>query len=331
MSNPIKVSVLIPVYGVELYIEKCARSLFEQTLDSIEFIFLDDCSKDKSIEILEEVIKDYPSLRNKITIIHHSKNQGLYSARRTAVKAAKGEYIIHCDSDDWVEKNWVEEMYNHAIRTNSDLVWSNYYKSYPDGRDEEISMDSPINKSSSLADLMSTRRIGSLWSSLVKSEIVKKPEIIWSKGNYGEDVIMVMQYVILCNRQAYLNKAFYHYRVNNAGITKTVNPEKVYGNMETMIEHNKIIQEICRKAGFADSVVPVSIARMFKAKDKILQLHPDDKEASLAWRSFHPELTFHKLFKSSLSLKEKLYSSILILGFFPFVNKYFNLRKRLYW
>lgn len=99
----IKVSVIIPVYNVEKYIEHCARSLMEQTLMDIEYIFVDDCTPDHSMEILQRVLTDYPERLESIRIIHHTQNSGLATVRNTGLQIAQGEYIIHCDSDDWVE------------------------------------------------------------------------------------------------------------------------------------------------------------------------------------------------------------------------------------
>ena len=91
-----RVSVCIPVYGVEKYIERCARSLFEQTMtDGIEFIFVNDCTKDNSIEILEKVLEEYPHRKEQVKIIHHEKNRGLVAARNTGLEHATGDYIIH--------------------------------------------------------------------------------------------------------------------------------------------------------------------------------------------------------------------------------------------
>ena len=95
-----KVSVVIPVYGVEKYIERCARTLFEQTIDDIEYIFVNDCTKDRSIEILEQVIKDYPQRKGQIRIENMLTNSGQAAVRRCGIELATGEYIIHCDSDD---------------------------------------------------------------------------------------------------------------------------------------------------------------------------------------------------------------------------------------
>ena len=94
-----KVSVLVPVYGVEKYIERCARSLFEQTLDDMECIFVDDCTPDDSMQVLVKILSEYPRRKEQVKIIHHETNQGLPAARQSGLKIATGEYIAHCDSD----------------------------------------------------------------------------------------------------------------------------------------------------------------------------------------------------------------------------------------
>ena len=123
----IKVSVIIPVYGVERYMGRCARSLFAQTMTrGIEFIFVDDCTQDRSIEILRNTLEEYPERHAQVTILKHSSNKGLAATRKTGVRAARGEYIIHCDSDDWVEPDMCRLMYEEAKRSDADMVVCNY-------------------------------------------------------------------------------------------------------------------------------------------------------------------------------------------------------------
>ena len=99
------VSIVIPVFGVEKYIEKCSRSLFEQDYPDIEFIFVNDHTTDNSIKILESLIKEYPQREKDIYIINKQQNEGLPQARATGLKYCHGSYIIHVDSDDWVNKH----------------------------------------------------------------------------------------------------------------------------------------------------------------------------------------------------------------------------------
>ena len=106
-----KVSAIIPVYNVSSFIRKSVKSLMGQTLQDVEFIFVDDSTPDDSIEILEGELKNYPHRTGQVRIIHHQQNKGLPSARNTGLKAATGEYVYHCDSDDWMEPEMLEKMY----------------------------------------------------------------------------------------------------------------------------------------------------------------------------------------------------------------------------
>ena len=131
-QNP-KVSILVPVYGVEKFIERCAISLFEQTFEDIEYVFVNDCTPDKSIDILKEVLEKYPDRKAQVKIINHEVNKGLAGARNTGVENANGDYILHVDSDDYLEVNAIELLYKKAISDNADIVvcdyifeWSNY-------------------------------------------------------------------------------------------------------------------------------------------------------------------------------------------------------------
>ncbi len=98
------ISILVPIYGVEKYIERCSRSLFGQTYFNIEYIFVDDCTKDNSIGILKKVLMDYPLRAKKVKIVSHSTNRGLSAARNTALTHAEGAYIMHVDSDDYLSE-----------------------------------------------------------------------------------------------------------------------------------------------------------------------------------------------------------------------------------
>ena len=105
----VKVSVCIPVYGVEKYIERCARSLFEQTMrNGVEFVFVNDCTPDKSIEILEHVLAKYPHRKEQTKIINLPENGGVGRARRIAIENCTGEYIIHCS----IKPNIPEKAYS---------------------------------------------------------------------------------------------------------------------------------------------------------------------------------------------------------------------------
>ncbi len=116
------VSIIVPVYGVERYIERCAVSLFEQTYKDIEYIFVNDATPDKSIKVLQEVIKRYPERAKSVRIVEHPHNKGLSAARNTGLDYVTGEYIWHVDSDDYVATNAVAKWVESAEKHNADIV-----------------------------------------------------------------------------------------------------------------------------------------------------------------------------------------------------------------
>ena len=114
MDYPL-VSIVIPVYNVELYIEQCAKSIFEQTYQNLEFLFIDDASKDNSIQIVQNLLKDYPTRQSQFKIITHSINQGVGTTKKDGILSANGEFILEIDSDDYIETNTVELLIEKAI------------------------------------------------------------------------------------------------------------------------------------------------------------------------------------------------------------------------
>ena len=117
-----KISVIVPMYNVEQYIERCATSLLEQTLDDIEYIFISDKSPDNSIGVLKKVLERFPSKAGFVRIVERPTNGGIAAVRRDGILLATGDFVIHCDADDWVDTNLYEKMYTEAIRTKADVV-----------------------------------------------------------------------------------------------------------------------------------------------------------------------------------------------------------------
>ena len=117
-----KVSILVPVYGVERYIERCTESLMEQTYEDIEYIFVDDASPDLSVAVLEEVVARYAKRKSMVRVLHHAQNRGLSAARNTAVDAAVGKYMLHVDSNDYLATDAIEKLVRAAENEQADIV-----------------------------------------------------------------------------------------------------------------------------------------------------------------------------------------------------------------
>lgn len=117
-----KVSFSVPVYNVSSYIEKCVRSLYEQTLDDIEIVLVDDGTPDDSIEIALRILEEYPNRKEQVRIVRHEHNLGIAETKKDCLLEARGEYIIVVDSDDYVDVRMSELLYNKAKKTDADMV-----------------------------------------------------------------------------------------------------------------------------------------------------------------------------------------------------------------
>ena len=215
MKN-LKVSILVPVYGVERYIEKCATSLFRQTYNDIEYIFVNDCTKDNSIEVLTRVINNFPHLSNRIKIINHSTNKGLSGARNTALLACSGEYVMPFDSDDYLsDDNAVLSIVNAIESNNADAVLFNMQHVYPDK-----TYIPKINIPKATPDIV---------KSILKREIpvclcggVYKKSLFTSHGilsveglSMGEDYVVKPRILYYASKIVYIDKAYYCYLHSN--------------------------------------------------------------------------------------------------------------------
>ncbi len=218
-----KVSVCIPVYNVANYMERCARTLFGQTLAEIEYIFVDDCSPDDSIGILQKVLTEYPHRQKQVQIIRHETNRGLAAARSTALKHAGGEYIIHCDSDDWVELDMYEKMYLAATTAAADICYCPYILDDGGKRRRVVNIPECQTAGELLHLILQNNRHWNLWAKLVKAEIARtadfyRPEHIC----FGEDLLFSAQMLSRAGRVVCCPVPLYHYfNANTGSYTRT--------------------------------------------------------------------------------------------------------------
>lgn len=217
MKHIPKVSVIVPVYGVEKYIERCARSLFEQTLDNIEYIFVNDCSPDKSIDILMKTLEDYPNRKNQVKVITMERNSGQAAVRRRGMLEAKGEYQIHCDSDDWVEVDMYEKMYQKAVESGSDVVSCNFKMEKRDGVSDVVeNSDNPDPRIHINNDFQGVW--WTLWSRLVRTQLINEHNIFPIPGmNMWEDIFVILRVYYYANHLSHVAEPFYHYVVGRDG------------------------------------------------------------------------------------------------------------------
>lgn len=243
-----KVSVIIPVYGVEKYIERCARSLFEQTLEDIEFIFVDDCTPDKSIEILKKIHEEYPHRKNQVIIHRMEKNSGQAAVRKWGMLNATGDYVIHCDSDDWVDITMYEKMYKKAVEEDSDVIICDYYKSDTINHTEIKVLKKPMDHDTYFRALLCHKLQPSVWNKLVRRDLCKD-NLVFPTQNMGEDLVLMVQIIKRSKKISYLSQPLYYYYSNAESITGLKSFENVKKRVLQLKENVLLIQKYLIEKG----------------------------------------------------------------------------------
>lgn len=220
ICNAAKVSVCVPVYKVEPYIEKCARALMEQTLESLELIFIDDGSPDGSFKLLQRVLAEYPARAGKVKILRHAASRGSAATRREALLAARGEFVGFCDSDDWIDPEYYARMIAAAEATGADLVYAPIVREFPDGRSSRIENPPCGTAEEYLTRCCPGDGFNSMVNKIIRREIAQAEDIRLADGvRLGEDLLYTAQVMKRCARLASVSDVVYHYRQNAASIT----------------------------------------------------------------------------------------------------------------
>ena len=134
MQHNIKVSILMPIYKVEQFLEKSLDSVFTQTYQNIDFVFVNDCSPDNSLQVLKDTIDKYSIEKSRYTIITHEQNKGIAVSRAECIINAKGDYVYFVDSDDWIEENAVEQMVSATKNGTIDIIGCDYIDEIGEGK-----------------------------------------------------------------------------------------------------------------------------------------------------------------------------------------------------
>ena len=200
MAKP-KVSIIVPVYNVEKYLERCLDSLVMQTLKDTEIIVVNDGSTDSSSEIIKKYEEKYENIKS-----YSKKNGGLSDARNYGLKYVTGEYVAFLDSDDYVDKTLYEKMYNKAIEEKADYVECDFIWEFPD----ESRIDTGIRYTNKLEMFTYARVVA--WNKLIKTEIVlKNEELRFPYGLKYEDVEFFYKLVPEVSKFAFVEEPLIHY------------------------------------------------------------------------------------------------------------------------
>lgn len=212
------ISIIVPIYNVDQYLDQCLRSIYNQSYSNWECILVDDGSSDRSGSICD----DWHEVDKRFICIHQN-NQGVSAARNTGLKSAKGDFIVFIDSDDYVSSNYILNLKQEIKCNDIDLVVGGFFKIYNDGRKESVlpTSNSIIEMAGIYSDVF-LQNIGLFYGPCIKMyrrKCIEKFSISFPEDlSLGEDIIFNFQYLSYCKKIKLTNTADYYYRIQDNGL-----------------------------------------------------------------------------------------------------------------
>lgn len=224
----IKVSVILPVYGVADYIEACTKSLLAQTLDEVEFLFVDDHGPDDSIAILKRTIEGHPRA-SQFRVLTPEHNLGAGMARNFGIPEAEGEYISFIDPDDTVEPDMLQVLYSRAKAMDSDICCCYMQKCFPDGSTGDLLMNPHVPEGPLTHDsraFVLTHYVSLFASMIYRREMVVANDIRFPEDRAADDSYFVSCVWMKTASVAYVDRPLYHYLIRPGSVTTTLQSDK---------------------------------------------------------------------------------------------------------
>ena len=316
-----KISYIVAVYNVADYIEPCARSLFEQTLEDIEIVFVDDASKDNSVAIIRRTLEDYPQKQGRVKIVEHEENKGTSVTRWDGLHEATGEFVNFIDGDDYVEPQMGELMYGKAMETGADVVVCDGLRYRPNevvlvslapqgikGNGENV-RDDTINRKVSP---------GACYK-LIKRSLLLANDIVWPVSSMADDVVISDVALYYATKISHVPVPLYHYRLNPKSTSNVRSPEHRANRQRMFVQNNKILFDFFEKEGVTEKYKEGIWTNKVMAKNEVLPFTNKWKYRRL-WLRTYPEVNRMLLFGDKnykSTYREKFWLAVICLGLFP--------------
>ena len=230
------VSYLVPIYNVEKYLENCLESMFAQTYQNTEYVFVDDCSTDNSYNILLATLKKNNISQDKYTIVRHPQNEGIAVSRADCIANAKGEYVQFVDSDDWIEPDMTETLVEATQDSQIDLVGCYFIKDFLSGKQTRHSENYSQSCAGNLVLCINYDISTVLWKMLIRRSLFSNFTIT-PHVDIVEDYIISVKLYFYANSFAVVDKYLYHYVQYNEGRVS-------FQTLRSITNHIKGVKEV---------------------------------------------------------------------------------------
>ncbi len=286
-----KVSIIIPVYGVAQWIERCAESLMRQTYADIEYIFVDDCTTDDSVEIIRQVALRFPDRTDTVRILRHETNRGVAAARNTGTKAATGDAVMHVDGDDYVRDDMVVRMVEEMERSVADVVECGYVKVDEGG--ETLVPPVVCGDETYLRLLLCQNLVhNGMWCRLISRNLFTERNIEFMEGvNYGDDFAVIPRVMVHSKKRSVVNECLYYYNcVNLSSYTHKVDDRHSAQYIQAMNAVSDYIEK-CDSGNRYASALDVGKVNVLRH----IRRYAQDSDALRAKVKFRPTTTIGRM------------------------------------
>ncbi|MDR0559614.1 MAG: glycosyltransferase [Prevotellaceae bacterium] len=238
-----KVSIIIPVYNVEPYIERCLLSALNQTYQNLEIILIDDCGQDNSMSVARAVAENHPN-RHKVVFLKHEQNRGLSAARNTGIDAATGDYVYFLDSDDELPLNSIENLFSLTVKYKPDFVLGNIASTntIKDWSLKLKNIEYIEGNKKILHDFIYGQWYEMAWNKLLNKKFLLNNNLFFYPGIYHEDNLWSFQLAATANSMAVCYDFSYIYHVRENSISQTLKLKNVKDLIFVLNETKNIIK-----------------------------------------------------------------------------------------
>lgn len=312
MNTP-AVTVIVPYYNTAPFLERCAVSLFGQTLDEMQFIFVDDGSTDGSTELLKQVLDRFPNRQAQTTFLRTEGNKSIPTARKEGLALAKGTFVAQCDSDDYVEPEMYNTLYHEALETEADMVICDFCQEGDGGR--RYRRQSPSANGDYVRDFLYGRLMPYVWCGITRTELNR--QITYPTANYLEDWVQMVQLLHQCRKLTAVHKPLYHYCFHKTSVSHNTSEFNCMRQLRECMENYTLMHD------YVTQHCPVD-EKLFTCKKVLVRgklLPVLERWGSSRWRKLYLS-TFREvnriiLFNSSLPRERKTEYLAVVMGMYP--------------
>ena len=311
-----KISVIIPVYGVEPYIARCVIPLLGQHFDGVEYIFIDDCTPDRSMDVLDAIVEDYPQVKGSLIRYRMPVNSGQAAVRLKGLELAKGDYVIFCDSDDRLHPDALRLLYERAAAEDLDVVTCDFRRGNDETGWETVRLE--YAPSRELSALLLGKGSWSLCFRLVRRSLYEG--VIPPVADMGEDMVLTLQATARARRCAHIPRVLYDYYRRADSITRLPDRDSCMARWKSVKANTDLMLDYLYASALFSPADPEIIAFKYHVRRYVEPLL-GTAEGRRLWRETYPEIDARLLQTREIPLKRRLIYLSIRAGLYPYLKR----------